>query len=213
MTALRTLLAVSLFVLALPAFSDEARAHKPLGMAGDGPWLAGPLPELPDDLDCRPLAASLAKAGTGSGTRAAKLFEREGTDCAEAGRLSVAIAHFSEAIRRSAWRAGTYVQRGRLHARLGEHELAVLDYDEAIRLSPERPRYHYLRAVSLTATGRAEAAASDLERVLKLDDSEVVSRLQRRLAKEGYDTLVDGLYDEETRRALVACLSRNCMQM
>ncbi|MEX0760364.1 MAG: hypothetical protein WD100_12365, partial [Tistlia sp.] len=147
-----------------------------------------------------------------TGTAAAKLFERAGAACAEAGKLTAAVAHYSQAIRHSVWRASTYARRGRLHARLGEHELAVLDYDQSIRLDPQQSRYRYLRANSRAPIGRAEAAVDDHEQVLKLEDSEVVSRLQRRLIEKGYGTPVDGEYDPGTRRALVACLSAHCFE-
>lgn len=212
MSAFRTLLAASLIVLAQPALADVARAHNELG-SGAGLALAAPAAHLASEGDCQSIAEARRRVGSATGTAAAKVFEREGAACVKAGDLTAAIAHFSEALRRSAWRSATYVRRGEARARLGEHEFAVLDYDQAIRLNPDHPRFHHLRAVSLAAIGRAEAAVDDLEQALRLDDPKVVSRLQQHLTKKGYETAVDGEYDPGTRRALVACVSTNCIRL
>lgn len=212
MSAKRTLLAVSLLMLAHTVPGNEVQAHARNAPTAEAPAATAVLPSAGSD-DCQSLARSRAEVGSATGTKAATLFERAGARCAKAGALSAAVAHYSAAIRHTVWRASTFARRGESYAGLGEHEFAVLDYDQSIRLAPERSRYRYLRAVSLAAIGRAEAAVTDLEQVLRLDDSEVVSRLQRHLAKKGYDTPVDGEYDPETRRDLVACLSRNCIHL
>jgi tetratricopeptide (TPR) repeat protein len=204
---------VSLLVLSQPALKHEARAHTANATTTEAPGPSAAPRPFAKSKDCQSLASSTAAVGSASGTKAAKLFERAGAQCVKAGALSVAVAHYSAAIRQTVWRASTFARRGESYAGLGEHEFAVLDYDQSIRLAPDRARYRYLRAVSLAAIGRAEAAVDDLEHVLKLDDREVVSKLQRHLAKKGYDTPVDGEYDLETRRDLVACLSRNCISL
>ena len=162
---------------------------------------------------CRPIEATRTSVGDARGTAAAKRFEREGLACAKAGDLTAAIAHFTAALEQSTWRPRTLARRGEAHARLGQHEFAVLDFDRAIRLEPGQPRFHHLRAISLAAIGRVEASVDDLEQALRLSDPEVVTRLQRHLRKKGFGTAVDGAYDARTRRALVACISQNCIRL
>ncbi len=207
-------LVAGLLGLALAA-GGPAAAHKALGPnQGFVPperAVASALPEV--EGGCRPVEEMRTRVGDARGTAAAKRFEREGLACAKAGDLTAAIAHFTAALEHSAWRPRTLARRGEAQARLGQHEFAVLDFDRAIRLEPGQPRFHHLRAISLAAIGRAEASVDDLEQALRLSDPAVVSRLQQHLRRKGFGTAIDGAYDARTRRALVACISQNCIRL
>ena len=70
----------------------------------------------------------------GSNSAQVDVLIKQGLLCAGQGKRAVAIAFFSEAIRRDPTNAAAYLNRGSVQASLGEVALAIGDYSTALTL-------------------------------------------------------------------------------
>lgn len=87
----------------------------------------------------------------------------------QAGDLSEALYHFTQAIRLSPHIAAPYRYRAYAHSGLGKRLQAIADLDEAIRLRPDDPQAYADRAAELFHQKAFDACVGDCNTVLRLD--------------------------------------------
>lgn len=102
--------------------------------------------------------------------------------------------------------AWAYSRRGVVYANLGEYARAIEDFDAAIRLDPKNADTYFVRGLIHKLLGDFDRAARDWERGIEIQGVSVISTLQNRLKDAGHFTgAVDGVYDDGTWTALLAC--------
>ncbi|MEQ9146168.1 MAG: sulfotransferase [Parvibaculaceae bacterium] len=82
------------------------------------------------------------------------------------GRRDDALAAYNRAEELDATFAGTYVNRGTLHAEEGRAEEAIADFEKAIRCAPDQPEGYLRLGTFLSAEGDFQRARSTYERGL-----------------------------------------------
>ena len=123
------------------------------------------------------------------------------------GEYARAIEDLDRAVRIDPEDTSAWHNRGGAYLGLGEHARAIEDYDQAIRLNPESFRFYHNRGAAYRGLGEFDRAIRDWEQSIEIGGIPRVRVWQDSLKKIGhYSGAVDGVYDPETKAALIACV-------
>jgi tetratricopeptide (TPR) repeat protein len=123
-------------------------------------------------------------------------FQR-GIEASYKGDYDLAIASFSEAIRRDSTYVPAYNDRGNIYKARGDYDKAIADYDESIRIDPKYVPAYINRGIAYAAMGDGNKALADYNQAILLDPGNGLAYVNRGLLREAGDDYEKALADFE----------------
>ena len=117
-----------------------------------------------------------------------------------------AIADYDRVLRLDPSDSVAYRSRAVAYEGLGQTERAIEDYDRRLGSEPSDVVALVLRGAAFRKLGQFDRTLIDWEKSVELDGPYMTNWWQKFLRENGhYQGEVDGIYDGETREALMAC--------
>ena len=145
-------------------------------------------------------------SGKLAGKDLAPIYFNRGVAYSVLGKLTHGIEDFDQAIRLDPEYALAYTNRGWSRHVLGKHTQAIEDFGVAIRLNPRHPGTYENIGNTYHALGDPDQAIRNWEKSIEIEGDTKIRLWQGFLTRKGYYAgAVDGIYDTETKTALMAC--------